>query len=202
VHPPDHVLRQAGDLYQDKGEMRPDSLLVPYRPCLQLVAQGLEAPRPFRAIRLWNGEAVDLLPARWPCEGYKRGLACQDSKAASLSGSPIASAENSTPSRGSRRYHRCCAPRRARLGTDRPPTPPTSGPHSGVARKRRLRYGTHKESYFGGGRYDDGFEQEAESGDIETETSLSIDGNNDQTVGLQEVSNTGNFQNAQGFEYW
>jgi hypothetical protein len=88
VHPPDHVLRQAGDLYQYKGEMRPDSLLVPYPPCLQLVAQGLEAPRPFRAIRLWNGEAVDLLPARWTREGYKRGLACQDSKAASRCPAP------------------------------------------------------------------------------------------------------------------
>ena len=42
-------------------------------------------------------------------------------------------------------------------------------------------------------------DQELESGDIESETSLSIEGNNNnQCVGLSQVNNTGNFANQQG----
>src|SRR5829696_3989627 len=42
-------------------------------------------------------------------------------------------------------------------------------------------------------------DQELESGDIETETSLSIEGNhNDQCAGLLQFGNTGNFANEQG----
>ena len=41
-------------------------------------------------------------------------------------------------------------------------------------------------------------DQELESGDIETETSLSIEGNNNQCAGLTQFGNTGNFANQQG----
>src|SRR5215218_7950986 len=42
-------------------------------------------------------------------------------------------------------------------------------------------------------------DQELESGDIETETSLSIEGNNNnQCAGLLQFGNTGNFANEQG----
>jgi hypothetical protein len=42
-------------------------------------------------------------------------------------------------------------------------------------------------------------DQELESGDIETETSLSIEGNNNnQCAGLLQFGNTGNFANQQG----
>ena len=42
-------------------------------------------------------------------------------------------------------------------------------------------------------------DQELESGDIETETDISIDGsNNNQCVGLSQFGNTGNFANQQG----
>ena len=44
--------------------MRPGSLLVPYPPRLQLAAQGLEVPRPFRPVGLRYGEAVDLFFSR------------------------------------------------------------------------------------------------------------------------------------------
>jgi hypothetical protein len=54
---------------------------------------------------------------------------------------------------------------------------------------------------FGDG--DDGLEfadQELESGDIENETNIAIDGsNNNQCVGLSQFGNTGNFANQQGF---
>jgi hypothetical protein len=47
-----------------------------------------------------------------------------------------------------------------------------------------------------GPEFDD---QELESGDIETETDISIDGsNNNQCVGLSQFGNTGNFANQQG----
>src|SRR5829696_4882136 len=42
-------------------------------------------------------------------------------------------------------------------------------------------------------------DQELESGDIETETNISIEGNNNnQCVGLSQFGNTGNFANQQG----
>ncbi len=42
-------------------------------------------------------------------------------------------------------------------------------------------------------------DQELESGDIETETDISIEGNNNnQCVGLSQFGNTGNFANQQG----
>jgi len=42
-------------------------------------------------------------------------------------------------------------------------------------------------------------DQELESGDIDSETDISIDGNNNnQCVGLSQVNNTGNFANQQG----
>ena len=47
-----------------------------------------------------------------------------------------------------------------------------------------------------GNEFDD---QELESGDIESETSLSIEGNNNnQCAGLLQFGNTGNFANEQG----
>ena len=54
---------------------------------------------------------------------------------------------------------------------------------------------------------DDGFsgsnfgDQELESGSIEFDTNISIDGNNsDQGVGLTQFANTGNYANQQGFD--
>ncbi len=44
-------------------------------------------------------------------------------------------------------------------------------------------------------------DQELESGSIEFNTDISIDGNyNDQGVGLSQFANTGNFANQQGFD--
>ena len=44
-------------------------------------------------------------------------------------------------------------------------------------------------------------DQELESGSIEFDTDISIDGNyNDQGVGLSQFANTGNFANQQGFD--
>ena len=54
--------------------MRPGSLLVPYPPRLQLAAQGLEVPRPFRPVGLRYGEAVDLFFSRGPDEGVEEGV--------------------------------------------------------------------------------------------------------------------------------
>ena|SRR5918997_5080134 len=56
---------------------------------------------------------------------------------------------------------------------------------------------------FGGFNFDGGelgfADQEFESGDIETETNIAIDGsNNNQCVGLSQFGNTGNFANQQG----
>ena len=44
-------------------------------------------------------------------------------------------------------------------------------------------------------------DQELESGSIEFDTDISIDGNyNDQGVGLSQFANSGNFANQQGFD--
>jgi hypothetical protein len=55
-------------------------------------------------------------------------------------------------------------------------------------------------NFFGNGVFDDGVEQEAESGDIDQTFDVSGPGDNsNQTVGIQGVANTGNAQNAFGF---
>ena len=46
-------------------------------------------------------------------------------------------------------------------------------------------------------------DQELESGSVEFDTSIGIDGNNnDQGVGSSQFANTGNFANQQGFGDW
>jgi hypothetical protein len=48
---------------------------------------------------------------------------------------------------------------------------------------------------------DDFGDQELESGSVEFDTDISIEGNNnDQGVGLTQFANTGNFANQQGFD--
>src|SRR5918995_2440286 len=65
--------RASLSLYQDKGEVRPGGLLVPYPRCLQLVVHSLKAPQPFRPVGFRDGEAVDLLLSRGPDEWVEEG---------------------------------------------------------------------------------------------------------------------------------
>jgi hypothetical protein len=57
-----------------------------------------------------------------------------------------------------------------------------------------------EDDFFGNGFFDDGVEQEAESGDVDQTFDVSGTGDNsNQTVGIQGVANTGNAQNAFSF---
>ncbi len=72
IPPATSSVRRAS-FYQDKGEVRPGGLLVPYPRCLQLVVHGLKAPQPFRPVGLRDGQAVDLLLSRGPDEWVAEG---------------------------------------------------------------------------------------------------------------------------------